>query len=67
MLFGIVYYNFCYIHCKDCTPKICISTFDIEPPAIHYLTKEELHQLDIEWGYFNPLYKTALNYFPKEI
>lgn len=66
MLFGIIHYNFAYIHCTGCTEKICINTFDIEPPAIRYFTKEELLQLDIEWGYFNPLYKRALTYFPKE-
>jgi hypothetical protein len=66
MLFGILHYNFCYIPCNGKAGTVCISTFDIEPPMVRYYTKEELHELHKVWGFYNPLYITAVNYFPKE-
>lgn len=64
MIFGIVTYNFAYSSGMD---KVCISTTDIQPAAIHCYSKAQILELiAATHNGLKAIYEAALSYFPKE-
>lgn len=64
MQWGIFHYDFVYM---PRIRKVCINTTGTSPATVICYTVKELRQLAEVYKGVNPLYREALEYFPKEL